>query len=416
MRAFPSSFAIMVTEAIRARSIRAAFLSLLFALLGHTALPQAPVPKGAEINDHFQRAQTALRANDAGTAEREFRAILALDPKNAAAHTNLGALAFSHGDCRAASQEFHFALAAQPSLTQAQALLGICQKRLGDPAARATLEKSFQKLRDKPLRIQVGMELAGLYDREGNLDATASVMRSLVALDPENVDILFAAQRVYSELADDTLNKLAVVAPQSERMQQVIAERLINAGDLQGAIEHYKRALEINPHLPGVRYELAEAILESSPNDVQAQAEAEKELGTAVKIDGESARTECLFGRIAVLRSDQEGAYAHYNRAFTLNPSDVVAQLGLGRALTTMEKPGEAMKYLRMAVQSDPLNGEAHYRLALLYRTLQKKDEAQKEMQLFQEIKQTKDRVKELYKQMKKHPKSQDDEMPDVKP
>jgi Tfp pilus assembly protein PilF len=412
----PSSLAVMVTDATRTRAIRAALLSLLFAIPAYTALPQAPVPKGAEINDHFQRAQRALQANDAAAAENEFRAILALDPRNAAAHTNLGVLAFGHGDCRAASAEFRSALAAQPSLTQAQALLGICQKRSGDPAARASLEKSFQKLRDKPLLIQVGMELAGLYDREGDLDATASVMRSLVALDPENVDILFAAQRVYSELADDTLNKLAVVAPQSERMQQVIAERLINAGDLQGAIEHYRKALEINPRLPGVRYELAEAILEALPNDAQAQAESEKELEAAVKIDGESARTECLFGRIAVLRSDQENAFAHYHRAFALNPNDVDAQLGLGRVLTTMEKPGEAMKYLRMAVRSDPLNGEAHYRLALLFRTLQKKDEAQKEMQLFQEIKQTKDRVKELYKQMKKQPKSQDDDMPDVKP
>ncbi len=347
------------------------------------------------------------------TAEKEFHAILALDPKNAAAHTNLGVLALGHGDCQAASKEFRLALAAQPSLPQAQALLGICQKRLGDPAAQTTLEKSFQKLRDKPLRIQVGMELAGLYDGQGDLDATASVMRTLVDLDPENVDILYAAQRVYAELADDTLNKLAIVGPQSARMQQVIAERLINAGDLQGGIEHYRKALEVSPRLPGVRYELAEAILEASPHDAQAQAEAEKELETAVKVDGENARTACLLGRIAVLRADLESAYSHYNRAFTLNPRDGEAQLGLGHTLATMEKPEEALKYLRMAVQSDPLNGEAHYRLASVCRRLQLKDEAEKELRLFQEIKQTKERVKELYRQMNKKTKPQDDQVPD---
>jgi Tfp pilus assembly protein PilF len=389
-------------------------LSVLFAVPAFTGLPQAAVQKGAEIRDHFQRAQKALQASDGRTAEKEFRAMVALDPKNAGAHTNLGVLAFGRGDCQAASEEFRFALAAQPSLTKAQALLGICQKRLGNPDARASLEKSFPKLRDKQLRIQVGMELAGLYDREGDLDATASVMRSLVELDPESVDILFAAQRVYSELADDTLNKLAVVAPQSARMQQVIAERLINSGDLQGAVEHYRKTLEIDPHLPGVRYELAEAILESSPNDAPAQAQAEKELETAVKIDGESARTECLFGRIAVLRSDLESASAHYHRAFTLNPREVEAQLGLGRVLTTMEKPQEAMKYLRMAVQSDPLNSEAHYRLASVCRRLQLKNEAEKEMLLFQEIKKTKERVRELYRQMNKRPKVPDDQIPDA--
>jgi tetratricopeptide (TPR) repeat protein len=271
-------------------------------------------------------------------------------------------------------------------------------------------------LRDKPLRIQIGMELAGLYDGQGDFDATASVMRTLVDLDPENVDILYAAQRIYSELADDTLNKMAIVGPQSARMQQVIAERLINAGDLQGAIEHYRKALEINPRLPGVRYELAEAILESSPNDARAQTEAERELEGAVKIDGESARTECLFGRIAVLRSDLENAQGHYNRAFTLNPRDVEAQIGLGRLLATMDKPQDAVKYLRMAVQSDPLNGEAHYRLAAVCRRLQLKDEAEKELRIFQEIKQTKERVRELYKQMNKRPKPQDDQVPGPEP
>ncbi len=415
MRSFSCSFAVALTDARSGPGIRAAFLSLLFALPAYTGLPQAAIQKGAEIRDHFQRAQTALQANDARTAEKEFRAILALDPKNAGAHANLGVLAFGHGDCRAAFEEFRLALAVQPSLAKAQALLGICQKRLGDPSARASLEKSFQKLRDKPLRIQVGMELAGLYDREGNLDATASVMRSLVELDPENVDILYAAQRVYSELADDTLNKLAVVAPQSARMQQVIAERLINAGDLQGAIEHYRKAVEISPHLPGVRYEVAEAILESSPHNPQAQAEAEKELEAAAKVDGQSARTECLFGRIAILRSDLESAYAHYNRAFALNPREVEAQLGLGRVLAMMEKPQEAVKYLRMAVQSDPLNSGAHYRLAIAYRNLQLTDEAQKEIRLYQEIKQTLDHVKKLYRQMNKQPKSRgDEELQDV--
>ncbi len=361
----------------------------------------------AEIHDHLRKAAEYLKANDPNSAVKEFDAVLALDPKNADANANLGVIAFFRHDYQNAAKHLRKALAISPSLEKAQALLGLCDERLGDPSARALLEKSFPKLKDKALRIQVGMALAGIHDREGDLDGAAAVMRSLVDIDPDNVDILFMAQRIYVELADDTLNKLAILAPGSARMQQVIAERLVNGGDLKHAIEHYKKALEIDQHLPGVRFELAEAILESAPNDSSTQAESQKELETVISTEGDNARVECELGEIAIQSSDSEGAHDHYSRAFAMNPANTDAQLGMGRVLMMMEKPQQARKYLEMAVQSDPLNGEARYRLALAYRGLGMSGEAQKEMHLFQEIKQTKDQVKELYRQMNKQSKSE---------
>jgi tetratricopeptide (TPR) repeat protein len=360
--------------------------------------------RAAEIHDHLRKATEYLQAKDPNSAAREFGAVLALDPNNAEAYANLGVIAFFQRDYPKASQYFRKALAIDPSLAKPQALLGISQKKLGDPSAPALLEKSFQKLKDKQLRLQVGMELAALYDQQGDPGATACVMRSLVDLDPDNVDVLFMAQRVYSELADDTLNKLAVLAPGSARMQQVIAERLVNGGDLQGAIEHYRKALQIDPRLPGVHFELGEAILQSSPVDVGTQAEAQKEFEASIGVDGDTAKTECEFGGMALSQSHLDQAFEHYQRAYQLNPNEVQAQLGLAKLLMMQEKPQEAIKYLRMAVQSDPLNGTAHYQLGTAYRRLQMMDKADKELLLFQEIKKTKDQVEVLYRQMNKKP------------
>ena len=283
-------------------AVAASRLALVLTLLASAIAvmaAQTGTSRAAGIHDRLRKAAEYLKANDPNSAVKEFDAVLALDPKNAEAYTNLGVIAFFQSDYRKASQYLRKALVIEPSLEKTQALLGICEKRLGNPSARALLEKSFAKLKDKRLRLQVGLELAGLYDQQGDPGATASVMRSLVDLDPDNVDVLFMAQRVYSELADDTLNKLAVLAPGSARMQQVVAERLINGGDLKGAIDHYRRALEIDPRLPGVHFELGEAILESSPSDAGTQAEAQKELEAAVAVDGDTAKTECEFGRIA---------------------------------------------------------------------------------------------------------------------
>lgn len=375
---------------------------------------QSEVPRAAAVHDRLQKAAQYLKANDPDSAAKEFTAVLELDPKNAEANANLGVIAFFRSDYKNASQYLRAALAADPSLAKTQALLGISERRLGNGSAQALLEKSFPKVKEKSLQIQVGMELANIYYQQGNLDRSASMMRSLMDLDPDNIEILYMTQRVYSELADDTLNKLALLAPGSARMQEVIAERSINNGNLKAATEHYRKALEIDSHLPGVHHELAEAILEAAPTDPQAQTAAEKELEAAVNFDGDSARTECMFARIALLRGDTTGAYTRYSRAFALNPRDAEAQLGLGRMLAAMEKPREAAKYLRMAVQSDPLNDNAHYRLAVVCRKLQLNDEADKELRLFREIKAAKDRLEELYRQMNRKPPGKEDHIPDA--
>jgi tetratricopeptide (TPR) repeat protein len=390
---------------------------LLFTVLLNTTMAmgtQSASPTSGGAHDHLRKAEAYLKANDPSSAAREFEAVLALNPKNAEAYANLGVIAFVQQDCATASGNFRKALDIDPSLVRIQALLGLCEKKMGKPSARALLEKSFPKLVDKRLRLQVGMELASLYDEQGDSGGTASVMRALVDLDPDNVDVLFMAQRVYSELADDTLNKLAVLAPDSARMQQVIAERLVNGGDLAGAIAHYRKALQINPRLPGVHFELGEAILESAPSDPGAQKEAENEFKTAVNVYGDSAKTECQFGNIAYSQSDLDGAFAHYQRAYQLNPNEVEAQMGLARILMAREKPQEAIKYLRMAVNRDPLNAGAHYRLAQAYRRAQMMEEAKKEAKLVEEIKSTKDRVEALYHEMN-IPRRPTDEMPEEK-
>ena len=218
-------------------------------------LSQQTASKSAQLVTDIQRAQAALKSNNQAEAAEQFRAVLKLDPSNVEAHVDLGIMAFFHNDCPAAEKDFRDALRIAPSLTKAQALLGVCEKRLGEPSAQADMVSAFAKLQDVKVRTQVGIELADFYYQQGNLGQAASVLYTLSTIDPDNVDILFFEQRVYSELASSTLDKLAILAPDSARMQQLIAERLINDGDLKDATIHYRKALEINPKLVGVHLE-----------------------------------------------------------------------------------------------------------------------------------------------------------------
>jgi len=362
----------------------------------------------SELAADLERGQAALKANDQAAAAEAFHAALRIDPANAEAHANLGAIAFFQGDCSGAMRELRGALATAPTLENARGLIAMCEKNTGDPHAAADLESAFAKLKDPKLRVQVGVQLADLYYRGGNLDHTLPVVHELVELDPDNPDLLFFAQRIYSEMADDTLNKLALLAPDSARMQQLIAERLINSGDLNGAIEHYRKALAENPRLPGMHFELAEALLEGS-NGPDAQTQALAELAAAVKSEGDSPQIECAYGRIAATQGKFDEALAHYRRAYDMDPGNGEAQLGLGKALAEQSQLQEALKYLRMAVDSDPMNASAHYRLARVCAALHLSDEAQKQVKLYQEVRAAKDRVAQLYREMNRRPEPEDD-------
>lgn len=370
----------------------------------------------SELAADLERGQAALKSNDQQLAAKEFRAALQLDPANVEAHANLGVMAFFHGDCTTAEEEFHAALKSAPNLVRAEALLSICERRMGQATAQADMESAFAKLDDAKMRTQVGTELADSYYQQGELEKTASVLHELLDLNPDNVDILFFAQRVYSELADNTLNKLAVLAPGSARMEQLIAERLINAGDLKDATEHYQKALQIDPKLPGMHFELAETMMEAAPNEEKTQAAATRELEAAIQVDGDSARVECALGKIALLQTHTDQALAHYKRAYELNPKDAQAQIGLAGVLEAQDDHEQAAAYLRMAVATDPFNAAAHYRLSQIDRVLHLDEESRKEMNLYLEIRKTNDKVKLLYRQMNPQAPAHGEDPPDAKP
>jgi tetratricopeptide (TPR) repeat protein len=362
----------------------------------------------SELTNDLERGEQALKANDQPAAAEQFQAALKIDPANVEANANLGAIAFFHGDCAGAIRNLRSALAVSSNLENAQGLIAMCEKRTGEPAAGADLESAFAKLKDPKLRVQVGVDLADLYYQNGDIDRTLPVIHELVELAPDNADILFFAQRIYSEMADDTMNKLALLAPDSARMQQLIAERLINAGDLKGAIEHYRKALAADPRLPGMHFELAEALLESS-NQAEERAEALKELDEALSSEGDNSRIECAYGRIAALQDKLDEALMHYQRAYKMDPNSGEAQLGLGKTLADQNKLDEALKFLRMAAQTDPMNASAHYRLALVCRDLHLDEEAQKELKLFQDVRQAKDHLAQVYGEMTRRPAPEDD-------
>ena len=391
-------------------SIRAAAVIAFFLI--ESGFAQSTPGKQQQIDSHARQAQEFLKANRPDQAAREFQEILALDPDNIEAHANLGVILSFQGAYEKAVPELRRALELRPTLWNIQALLGTCERRSGQAiAAKADLEKAFQELREPKLRVQAGMELVEIDDQAGELDQAAAVVAVLRQLQPANPDILYAAHRIYSNLADESMLALAMNAPKSARMHQVMAQQLQRQGDAEGAIAHYREALKLAPKLSGLHFELGE-VLGTLPSGEAAQAE--KEYRAALADNPFDEKSECRLGEIAFRDGDLKAAFEHYSRALSLQPDDADAGLGLGKTLASMHQPEKAKAYLERAAQAEPFDAVIHYRLASVYRDLGQTADAHRELSEFEKLKEMKDRLKQTYHEMRLRPGKEERSDPDI--
>lgn len=367
-----------------------------------------------QLQVHSRQAQEYLKTNKPELAAREYSAIVALDPNNVDARGNLGVLLFFQGDFANAAQQLRAAIQLQPTLWKVQALLGMCEKRIGQTAnAQSDLEKAFAQLTNEKIRVQTGMELIELYYGAGALDKAAAIISVLRQLKPTDIDILYTAHQIYLDLADESMLSITMLAPDSARMHQLMAHEAARQGNTDGAIAQYREALQINPKIPGLHFELAEAL--SGSKQPYDREEVARQYKAALAANPFDEKSECRLGDIAARQSDLKAAAAHYSRALELQPNDPDANLGLAKTWISTNQPEKAIPLLEHAAQLEPFNATVHYHLSVLYRKAGRTEDAQRELAEFRRLKGMKTRLDQVYQAMRLQPAGQertDQEMP----
>jgi tetratricopeptide (TPR) repeat protein len=369
-------------------------------LLVLTAQLFGQTPNRQEIQAHFQRATEAERAGQNDVAVREFREVLRLDPHSAEAHANLGVIAYREKDYAGASKEFDDARKLRPTLWNAVALLGMSRLRLGDPQqAKPLIEQSLRHLQDTKLQYEASMDLISIDYQQHNLTGVLDVLQVLSSANPKDPGLLYTTYRTYTELAAHTLVTLSQVAPESAEIHRILAQTAENQDDFTHAVAEYRKALELNPVMPGLHFELGQAILESSTGEA-ARAEAEKEFQQALADDPSDANSHYMLGEIAWLRSNPDGALEHYQKAVQLQPDFVDARIALGKTLTALGRPADAIPQLTEAIRLDPENATPHYRLAQAYRKLGRTDDAARQLAAFKKLHDAQAAMRSLFQEL----------------
>jgi cytochrome c-type biogenesis protein CcmH/NrfG len=383
------------------RCMRIAVLGLASCSIACSA--QATGDTQQQIIEHNRNIQQDLAAKRPDLAIPELKALVTLAPNDADAHGNLGVLLFFRNDCAGAVPELRAATTLQPDLWRIQVLLGTCEQRAGDATqARADLESAFPHLDDKKLRLEAGMKLVDLYINAGDPEKAAPILDALRAENPTNVGVLYSLYQVHTEMAGEAMLSLSMADPNSAEMHEVMGHETMRYGDPAGAIAQYREAIKINPKLPGVHFELAEVLSESlNPAD---KKEAENEYKLALELNPQDEKAECRLAEIDVVNGNIQEANQRYAKAVQLAPGDVDARLGLARTLIRLDKRDDAMPILKQVLQLEPENDTAHYLLGRLYSQEGQKESAQQELELYKKYKAMRDKLGDIYKQMRATP------------
>jgi Flp pilus assembly protein TadD len=382
-------------ERLHAMALRALLL-LAFAM---SATGQEAGSSASRITALDQQVQSYLQQQKPELAIPLLRQIVSLDPKNLSAQANLGVLLYFQDDFAGAIPEMRNALELQPNLPRIRALLGIAEKRTGDLAsAQSDLEQAFPNLDDPKFMKQAGLELIEIDAATSQFTKALAVTARLEEAAPQDPQIIFVAYEIAAQMKDQTLLNMVLVAPDSAEMNMMIAGELARQGNHDKSIEKYREALRLNPHLPGIHFELAVQLRAAA--DPKLNAQAEGEYRAAVHENQFDAKSWSHLGEVLAARGDIKASQEAFNKALALQPNDATTKTDLAISLISMNQQQDAMPLLESAIKDDPTNIVAHYRLSGLYRRAGRIADAKREMDQYTHYKGVKDKMSDVFKQV----------------
>ncbi len=369
----------------------------LVLLLSAALCSSQAAPNQQELASHLQKAQTYEHQNRPDLAIPELQAALALDPSNLQTRANLGVLLFFQGKYDQARPLLQAVVESRPDLWKIQSLLGIAERKTGDDhQGRIDLETAFPHITETKLKIDVGLQLIESYTATGELDKASDLIAQLLALKPTDPELLYAAYNIHSNMMAEDLLSLSLADPNSAQLHQAIAHELQRTHDLDGTIRNLRQALALDPNLPGIHFELAEALHAS--DDQRLKAEAVDQYKLAVQTNPTDPKAAARLGDIEVEMGDLDAGEKNYQQALKLQPNSADAKIGMANVLTERGDPAAAAPLLEQVIAADPSNYLAHFRLSTVYRKLHRPDDVKRQLDAYTKYKDMHEKLTSIYK------------------
>ena len=383
-------------------------------------LPSAP--ESFELHELLGLVYSA-QSQDAKAGEHLEKAVR-LNPKSAAARSNLAAHFVRVGKTSEAEQQFRKAVELEPENFDANHNLGEAYIRQGKIADAAPYLEKAQRIdatnydngydlalayisvgRSKDARAQIqallqqknSAELHNLLgeveEKDGNFVVAANEYETAAHMDPSESNLFDWASEllVHRTLEPSiTIFRDAVQRyPQSSRLAIGLGMALYSLGKYDDAVTSLLRAADLSPGDARI-YPFLSRAYDSSPGQAD---EVIKRFRRFAELQPRNGRAQFYYamstwkGKRAQDPSvDFHEVEALLKKSIALDPSLADAQLQLGNLYSDQTHYAEAIPYYKRAIALNSDLADAHYRLGQAYVRTNQKDLAQPELALYQQL------------------------------
>ncbi len=309
--------------------------------------------------------------------------ILKSNPTDATAHEMLGMLHKRAGDCHAAVTQFLLskeAIAGHPDSLEAYGYCLVQLKQTGD-----AIQVFRQLIPLLPGQAYPSYDLATLLVSTHNNDEAVSVLQPLLTSDQADPEILSLASEAYEGIGNTpkavALERQAIVLDPTDASKYVeFAVLCLNHDSFQVGIDMLDAGLK---HIPGnSSLYLSRGVLYVQLGDFD---KAESDIETAEQLDSKQAVVAYAADLAILQKNDPDKALVQVRAQLKNHPESPLLHLLLAKLLMNQvpepQSPAfkEAMQNALRAAQSKPDLVDAHNLLASMYFTLNQFDRAIKE-------------------------------------
>ncbi len=323
------------------------------------AIGQTVTPSSNDPGALFRQGKAALQAGRLDLAEKDFRGVIALDPKSAAPHINLGVTYMREKRWDDALVEFRKAESLAPNQSGVQLNIGLAYYRKNDFAS--AIEPFGATLRLEPGSVQARYLLGLCYFFTNKYKEAADTLTPLWDQEATNLNYLYVVSIAASKSSNPALQKRAfdqmlAIGQDTPEFHLYVGKAWLAEHATNKALDEFHAAAAARPDLPLVHYFLGRAYLEQRDYP-QAEAELEKDIA----IEPDFAYSYEDLGALYAQLNQPDKAERYYREAVARNEQLVNSWFGLAKLYRDSGRYAEALQMLDHAEALAPQSGSVHY-------------------------------------------------------